>query len=54
MTHTGAPVPFVVYSSGAKGQGSRVKGFNEKEIRRSKLKIKDGYKLLGKFLADEL
>ncbi|MBN3033047.1 MAG: cofactor-independent phosphoglycerate mutase [Candidatus Saganbacteria bacterium] len=54
MTHTGEAVPFVIYS-GSKGHraiGSRVKGFNEKEIGRSKLKIKDGHKLLGRFLKD--
>ncbi len=52
MTHTSDPVPFVVY--GGKGMGYGVRGYNEKEIRKSKLKIKDGYKLIGKFLKDEI
>jgi 2,3-bisphosphoglycerate-independent phosphoglycerate mutase len=54
MTHTSAPVPFVVYPSSSKGQVARVKGFNEKEIGKSKVKINEGYKLIGRFLKDEL
>jgi 2,3-bisphosphoglycerate-independent phosphoglycerate mutase len=54
MTHTSAPVPFVVYPSRVAGRGSRVAGFNEKEIGKSKLKIGEGYKLIGRFLKGEL
>jgi 2,3-bisphosphoglycerate-independent phosphoglycerate mutase len=54
MTHTSAPVPFVVYPSSTRGQGSGVKGFSEKEIGKSKLKIGEGCKLIGRFLKGEL
>lgn len=54
MTHTGDPVPFVVYGDGVRGVGRGARGYNEKEIRKSKLKIRDGHKLLGKFLKGEV
>jgi len=54
MTHTSDPVPFVVYSPQVTGPGSRVGGFNEKAIAKSRLKIKDGYKLIGRFLKGEV
>lgn len=47
MTHTAEAVPFVAYPGRTL---LRVGGFNEKEIRRSKLRIKDGHRLLGRFL----
>jgi 2,3-bisphosphoglycerate-independent phosphoglycerate mutase len=50
MTHTAEAVPFVIFDTRGKGQGSRVKGFNEKELKKSKLRIKEGWKLMGKFL----
>ncbi|MFH1684414.1 MAG: phosphoglycerate mutase, partial [Candidatus Margulisiibacteriota bacterium] len=46
MTHTSDAVPFVIYSSRVTSRKSRVKGYNEKEIGESKLKIKNGYKLI--------
>ncbi|MEE8637605.1 MAG: cofactor-independent phosphoglycerate mutase [Candidatus Margulisiibacteriota bacterium] len=53
MTHTSEPVPFVIYSSKVQGPKSPVKGYNEKEIKKSKLRIKKGHRmmemLLGKF-----
>jgi 2,3-bisphosphoglycerate-independent phosphoglycerate mutase len=55
MTHTSAPVPFVVYPGGRGHRviGSRVRGFSEKEIGKSKLKIGKGFQLIGRFLHDE-
>ncbi|HVN67987.1 MAG TPA: hypothetical protein VMT55_06405, partial [Candidatus Sulfotelmatobacter sp.] len=53
MTHTSDDVPFVIYTR-VKGQGSRIKGFNEKEIKKSKLKIKPGCKLLAKLICDKI
>jgi 2,3-bisphosphoglycerate-independent phosphoglycerate mutase len=57
MTHTAEAVPFVVYPSkekkGRKGI-RKIKGFNEKEIKKSKLKIQKGHELLGKFLGGKL
>ncbi len=50
MTHTSDPVPFVIYDSRVKCQGSKVKGFNEKEIGKSKLLIKNGHQLMGRLL----
>jgi len=54
MTHTSAPVPFVVYPSRITHYVYRIAGFNEKEIGKSRLKINEGYKLIGRFLKDEL
>lgn len=51
MTHTRDDVPFVVYDSQSTNHGSRVKGYNEKEIRKSKLKLKDGYKMMERLLS---
>jgi 2,3-bisphosphoglycerate-independent phosphoglycerate mutase len=47
MTHTAEAVPFAAYPGRTL---LRVGGYNEKEIRRSKLRIKDGHRLLGRFL----
>ncbi|MFH1576499.1 MAG: phosphoglycerate mutase, partial [Candidatus Margulisiibacteriota bacterium] len=52
MTHTANEVPFVIYQNGEPGVGGRVQGYNEKEIRKSKIRIKDGYKLLNLLLAN--
>ncbi|OGC21916.1 cofactor-independent phosphoglycerate mutase [candidate division WOR-1 bacterium RIFOXYB2_FULL_42_35] len=50
MTHTMEAVPFVVYESRTTNNESRVKGYNEKEIRKSKLQIASGYSLLDRLL----
>jgi len=55
MTHTSDPVPFVIY----KLEGIRrpvkahegIKGYNEKEIKKSKLFIKRGHELMKRLLA---
>ena len=53
MTHTSDPVPFAIYPSPVACRPSPVKGYNEKEIKKSKLRIKKGHRmmemLLGKF-----
>jgi 2,3-bisphosphoglycerate-independent phosphoglycerate mutase len=49
MTHTSDPVPFVIYSFAAHRK-TAIKGYNEKEIKKSKLKIKKGYQLIRLFL----
>jgi 2,3-bisphosphoglycerate-independent phosphoglycerate mutase len=54
MTHTSDAVPFVVYPSLVSGRGSRVAGYNEKAIKKSKLRIGHGYELLRKFLSNKL
>lgn len=54
MTHTAEPVPFAIYpGKGLKGK-ENIKGFNEKEIKKSKLKIQKGHELLGKFLGGKI
>jgi 2,3-bisphosphoglycerate-independent phosphoglycerate mutase len=66
MTHTSAPVPFVMYEAqGIKGPvkapeggrrlkaGEAIRGFNEKEIKKSKIKIRKGYELLAKFIGGQ-
>ncbi|MFA4967436.1 MAG: cofactor-independent phosphoglycerate mutase [Candidatus Margulisiibacteriota bacterium] len=45
MTHTSDPVPFVIYPG-----IPHAKRFNEKEIKKSKLRIKHGHLLMAKFL----
>ena len=65
MTHTADAVPFAIYPlrvtsypfDFAQGWhraesrcGFRVKGFNEKEIRKSKLRVKHGHRLIKLFL----
>ena len=60
MTHTAEAVPFAIYQSQGKqgrqgGQGEQgIQGFNEREIKKAKLKIKNGYKLLGKFIGGKI
>jgi 2,3-bisphosphoglycerate-independent phosphoglycerate mutase len=54
MTHTMDAVPFAIYPFPVSSFQFPVKGYNEKEIGKSKLKIKDGYTLLGKFLKGKL
>ncbi len=54
MTHTMDAVPFVIYPSRITHYPLHVTGYNEKQIKKSKLKIKDGYTLLGKFLGGKL
>lgn len=51
MTHTRDYVPFVLFKSqGARTKSQGIKRYNEKEIKKSKLKISQGYKLLKKVL----
>ncbi|MBI5699318.1 cofactor-independent phosphoglycerate mutase [Candidatus Saganbacteria bacterium] len=50
MTHTAEAVPFVIYQSRVAGRKSQVKGFNENAIKSARLRIKDGWKLMGRFL----
>ncbi len=50
MTHTSDAVPFAICLSRVPSRGSPVKGFNEKEIKKSKLRIAQGSKLLPFFL----
>lgn len=52
MTHTMDAVPFAIYPP-ARGI-TLADGYNEREIKKSKLKIKNGYALLGKFLGGKL
>jgi 2,3-bisphosphoglycerate-independent phosphoglycerate mutase len=62
MTHTSDPVPFVMYDSknalrvtclpaGTARHALRIKGFNEKEIKKSKLMIKRGSEMMARLLA---
>ena len=46
MTHTSDPVPFAIFSSYNKLRSDKVKGYSERQIKKSKLKIKHGYELL--------
>jgi len=50
MTHSSEPVPFAIYNSCKKVKGKGCKGYNEKSIKRSKLRIKQGYKLIDYFI----
>jgi 2,3-bisphosphoglycerate-independent phosphoglycerate mutase len=66
MTHTAEPVPFVIYNlesrkgrEGRKGKEGRegkegIKGFNEREVKKAKLKIEKGHELMSKFLRGRL
>lgn len=54
MTHTADPVPFAIYPYHAPRTANRVRGFNEKEIRRSKVRLSKGHELLGRFLGGRL
>jgi len=54
MTHTAGAVPFAVYQSEAISPKSDVRGFNEKEIGKSKLKLKKGHELMEKFIGGKL
>lgn len=54
MTHTAEAVPFAVYSSDVRRPRSDVKGFSEREIKKSKLRVNEGHKLLAKFLGGKL
>lgn len=49
MTHTADAVPFTMYPA-KDGLAGVVQGYSEKEIKKSKLRIKDGHKLLKLFL----
>jgi 2,3-bisphosphoglycerate-independent phosphoglycerate mutase len=56
MTHTAEAVPFAAYPRATGNQlpvtsnRGRVMGYNEREIGKSKIKIKDGHKLLKLFV----
>lgn len=53
MTHTRDAVPFMIWGKGIEGSRDQgIKGYNEKEIGKSKLSIRHGYKLLETFLKD--
>ena len=47
-THSGEPVPFAIYSSTKKVKGAG--SYCEKEIRKSKLRIDQGHKLMKFFI----
>ncbi len=46
MPHTRDDVPFVMYGAGVGGQGLGFRGYSEKEIRKSRIKIINGWRLL--------
>ncbi|MFZ5994661.1 MAG: cofactor-independent phosphoglycerate mutase [Thermodesulfobacteriota bacterium] len=48
-THVGEPVPFVIFSSNRRGR-TREAGFNEVSARETGLFIKDGFKLMERFI----
>jgi len=50
MTHTAEPVPFAIYPSPESRSSSHIKGYSEREIKKSKLRIPQGHKLLSFFL----
>lgn len=54
MTHTMDAVPFAIFPSRVSRIASHISGYSEKQIKKSKIKIKDGYTLLGKFLGGKL
>lgn len=61
MTHTAEAVPFAAYPSPVTGLACRpagrqspVMGYNEREIKKSKIRIKDGHKLLKLFVGGEI
>jgi 2,3-bisphosphoglycerate-independent phosphoglycerate mutase len=55
MTHTAEAVPFAIYpEEGIRRQKRAIEGFNEKEIKKSKLRIKEGHKLLKLFLGGKI
>ncbi|KAF0134577.1 MAG: 2 3-bisphosphoglycerate-independent phosphoglycerate mutase [Candidatus Saganbacteria bacterium] len=47
MTHSSDPVPFVIFPG---KRNNEIHGFNEREIKNSKLLVKQGYKLINKLL----
>lgn len=52
MTHTSDPVPFVIYDSRAHGRtGSRVNGYNEREFKKARVRVKAGRDLLKKLFS---
>jgi len=50
MTHTSDPVPFVIYDPKVTSNEKRVKGFSEREIKKSKLFVKHGHELIKRLL----
>ncbi|MFC1571338.1 cofactor-independent phosphoglycerate mutase [Candidatus Margulisiibacteriota bacterium] len=50
MTHTRDAVPFVIYQSSVVSRQLLVKGYNEREIGKAKLRVKHGHELLEKHL----
>ncbi len=64
MTHTAEAVPFAIYSKAAlkgrlrgfrvEGALAPIKGYNEKEIRKSKISIKNGHALLGMMIKGKI
>jgi len=53
-THSAEAVPFVVYPSRTTSYELRITGFNENQIKKSKIQIKNGSRLMGEFLGGEL
>ena len=53
MTHTSDAVPFVIYDSSStiRTPQSAFAGFNERVLKKSHLRIKDGWRLMGRFLS---
>ena len=49
-THTSDAVPFVIYDSRLPTPDSRLNGYNEREIAKARLRVKNGYELLGMFV----
>src|SRR3989339_577022 len=49
MTHTSDPVPFVIYNNVQNTGNKTITKYNEKELKKSKIKIDSGHKLLKKF-----
>jgi 2,3-bisphosphoglycerate-independent phosphoglycerate mutase len=50
MTHTKEAVPFAIYPSPVPRPASQVEGYNEKEIEKSKFRIKNGHRVMKFFL----
>jgi len=50
-THTADAVPFVVYDSRLPTPDSRLKGYNEREVSKAKLRVKNGYELIKLFIS---
>ena len=54
MTHTRDSVPFVICGLSVSGHRSPVMGYNEKAIKKSKIKLRQGHELMQKFIGGKL